>query len=428
MKAGYVAASCIDLRYNKVDTSTNYKIYFTPMLNSDSFAVDLDPSDITIHPNYDPVSYANNIAVVQYNKDTTDNYFTYMEADPYIGNIDVYTRWAFNQSLNDWTMPELSNESSDDSGCAAGSSLYAYNQQWLKCTSATTTSVQAEDCTMPYSILFKENRTSTIIMSHLYSHSVVYGSSMCDGPVKVLSYYTSMKLYAGWTVKVLGRPIRLFVGTGFIFWTDTDVGQMDPRATVDNPSGTLVVSGDLYQVQQKMVGGGDFASTSASKTSESSNTTSSDISDSTDESKGSSDQETTDDNPTDSTIQSRDKNGSGKDNDGSHNNDNTTQGSGGLTKEAKIAVGVAVPVAVIIIGIACVVGLKVWRSRSKTDNWDPQGEESQLRSAALELCLENPQPVPPPPPPPPPPPRYSRAATRGGGDYQPESLFEVKKI
>ncbi|KAJ2088396.1 hypothetical protein IW138_004272 [Coemansia sp. RSA 986] len=128
MKAGYVAASCIDLRYNKVDTSTNYKIYFTPMLNSDSFAVDLDPSDITIHPNYDPVSYANNIAVVQYNKDTTDNYFTYMEADPYIGNIDVYTRWAFNQSLNDWTMPELSNESSDDSGCAAAQCVMALSR------------------------------------------------------------------------------------------------------------------------------------------------------------------------------------------------------------------------------------------------------------------------------------------------------------
>ncbi|KAJ1794249.1 hypothetical protein LPJ59_004578, partial [Coemansia sp. RSA 2399] len=35
MKAGFVAANCIDLYYGKPDTSTSYQVYFTPLLDVD---------------------------------------------------------------------------------------------------------------------------------------------------------------------------------------------------------------------------------------------------------------------------------------------------------------------------------------------------------------------------------------------------------
>ncbi|KAJ1885753.1 hypothetical protein LPJ81_006836, partial [Coemansia sp. IMI 209127] len=115
MKAGFVAANCIDLKNGAPDTSTSYQVHFTPLLGVDGFAVDLDPNDITIHPLYDPVTYANNIAVVQYNNGTTDTYHTLIETDTSVVNINVYTRWAFDQTSNNWTMPQVSNQNSDDS-------------------------------------------------------------------------------------------------------------------------------------------------------------------------------------------------------------------------------------------------------------------------------------------------------------------------
>ncbi|KAJ1893625.1 hypothetical protein LPJ81_005337, partial [Coemansia sp. IMI 209127] len=176
MKAGFVAANCIDLNNGAPDTSTSYQVYFTPLLSFDGFAVDLDPNDITIHPNYNPVTYANNIAVVQYNNGTTDAYHTFIETQTFVGVTDVYTRWAFNQTSNNWTMPQVSTQVSDDSDCASGSALYSGNSVLTRCTSATLPSIENDACSMPYGIMFKEDSTNNIEVTHLYSHSVVYGN------------------------------------------------------------------------------------------------------------------------------------------------------------------------------------------------------------------------------------------------------------
>ncbi|KAJ2403091.1 hypothetical protein GGI23_000230 [Coemansia sp. RSA 2559] len=388
MKAGFVAANCIDLNNGKPDASTSYQVHFTPLHNAASFAVDLDPNDITIHPLYDPVNLANNIAVVQYNKDTTDAYHTFIETETIIGKSDVYTRWAFDQTTKNWTMPEISTQDSDDSDCAAGSALYSGNSFLTRCTSATLPSIENDACSMPYGIMFKVNRTDTIVVSHLYSHSVVYGDNMCDGKTKILSYYSSLWLYTSWMVKVLGRPLLIFTGTDETYFYNTNVGFVVDPNRLGNPSGTNIVTGDLYPVQRAMVAGTNSGSVSSSVTSKSGSSSSTPESGSSSDASGSDIEMSSSisDNPTE------------KDNSSGISSDfSNAQESRGLSKEAKITVGVAVPVVGIIIVVACAaIVIMKRKSKDKADDWDPQGEENQLRTAALELCLEYPQATPPP--------------------------------
>ncbi|KAJ1793306.1 hypothetical protein LPJ59_004739 [Coemansia sp. RSA 2399] len=227
--------------------------------------------------------------------------------------------------------------------------------------------------------MFKENRTDTVEVTHLYSHSVVYGNSMCDGETKILSYYSSLWLYLGWMVGVVGRPMLVFTGEEVEYWNNTRIGSVVNPNMLGNPSGTNIVTGNLYPVQRAMVVGTNSESASSSDTSESASGSGASESD-TETSSSFSDDVTE------------------KDNTGDVNSDfDDVQDSRGLSKKAKIAIGVAVPVAVIIIIIVCVAVVVMKRkSEDKSKDWDPQGEENQLRTAALELCLEYPQATPPP--------------------------------
>ncbi|KAJ2762012.1 hypothetical protein H4S06_000894 [Coemansia sp. BCRC 34490] len=79
MTAGVVAANCIDLTSdNKVDTSVKYKIHYTPYGNNTGPMFDLSPSEFTIHPDYDPKTLLNNIAVIQNTNGGTDDYSSYI--------------------------------------------------------------------------------------------------------------------------------------------------------------------------------------------------------------------------------------------------------------------------------------------------------------------------------------------------------------
>ncbi|KAJ2403095.1 hypothetical protein GGI23_000234 [Coemansia sp. RSA 2559] len=297
-------------------------------------------------------------------------------------------------------MPQVSNQNSDDSDCAAGSALYSGNSFLTRCTSATLPSIENDACSMPYGIMFKENRTDTVEVTHLYSHSVVYGNSMCDGKAKILSYYSSLWLYMGWMVRVLGRSMLVYTGDDVIYWNNTRIG-WPTDVSLASPAGTITVSGDLYPVQRAMVAGTIFGSGSSSANLESgsnSDASESDIKMSSSIS----------DDPTEKDNSS-----------GISSYFSNAQDSRGLSKEAKIAIGVAVPVAVIIIAIVCAIGFKVWTSKDKPDDWDPQGEEAQLRTAALELFVEPPHTTTPPP--------YNRAHSYNEDVPQPEQTVEVKK-
>ncbi|KAJ1769100.1 hypothetical protein LPJ74_004334 [Coemansia sp. RSA 1843] len=249
MGAIFVAANCIKLiGNNTVDTSVSYKIrYSSTSDNVDPLSV-LSPNQITVHPNYNPDTLENNIAIIQYVDGATDGFVGYIGAEDFIGNTDVYVRRDYNPSNSSWNKPVVANQPTNDSDCADGSPLYAANKDWMSCTSAVTTSSANSDCSIPYGIMYKQNTSAIIVMDSIYSHSVIYGSDMCTKSVKILSYYTVLWPYVGFGVKLMGRGVSIFNQTGGTQTNNKTINSMNSPKSISVP-GTTIEGGDLYPKQ-----------------------------------------------------------------------------------------------------------------------------------------------------------------------------------
>ncbi|KAJ2088395.1 hypothetical protein IW138_004271 [Coemansia sp. RSA 986] len=356
MTSGFLAANCIDFTSdNKVDTSTKYIVYITSFTDASGLEVDLYPSDITIHPNYDPTTFANNIAIIQFNKNTTDNYISFIKSDTYIGETEVYVRRSFNEPTGTWNPPTVVDQDSDDGNCAAASALYAANPGMLTCTSAVTTSTENGNCSMPYGLMYRQNYTDVIVSSNIYSHSVVYGNNMCNGPVTTFSYYTDLWTYVGFAGKVLNRPINVFGPITNTTTNDITINSMNQASKVD-VAGAIIVGGDLYKIQRDMVDGSSTTSVSETES----------ATDSTDIPQLS----------------------------GIFTDEGAT--SSGLSRGGKIAIGVSIPLGVVVIAIGSIAVYRMWSNKRKEKDWNPEMEETQLRTAALELNLDEVLVTPPP--------------------------------
>ncbi|KAJ2403097.1 hypothetical protein GGI23_000236 [Coemansia sp. RSA 2559] len=376
MEAGFVAANCIDLMSdNSINKTSTYKVQFTPTGQSNTgFEVDLATSNITIHPYYDPKTLANNIAIVQYTN-TSDAYKAYIGQQKTNGSSQIYTRRAINGTSNGWNNPPVYTQLLDDSDCTAGSPLYAANQQWLSCTSSVTTSVEDGQCSIPYGIIYTaENNGDAVVTSNLYSYSVVYGSSLCDSSAKTLSYYTSLYSYLGFAHSVVGWPIDIYF-SGYTTWEGNTVLSMNTPGDT-SVSGAIIVGGDLYQVEKDMMDSSYTPSESATASDEISQ------------------------QPT-------------------HDTASSNSGSG-LSKGAKIAIGVAVPIGAIIIAIGTAILIHIWRIKQQDKAWDPNAQASNLQEIALEMTVDDPYSNPP---------AYSpNDATRDGEYTQIEEPAMPKKM
>ncbi|KAJ2617847.1 hypothetical protein EV177_000333 [Coemansia sp. RSA 1804] len=132
MTAGVVAANCIDLTSdNKVDTSVKYKIHYTPYGNNTGPMFDLSPSEFTIHPDYDPKTLLNNIAVIQNTNGGTDGYSSYISTKDFDVISKVYVRRDYDTITSTWSMPALANNKVSDSDCVDGSPMYAANSRYM---------------------------------------------------------------------------------------------------------------------------------------------------------------------------------------------------------------------------------------------------------------------------------------------------------
>ncbi|KAJ2403096.1 hypothetical protein GGI23_000235 [Coemansia sp. RSA 2559] len=370
MEAGFVAANCIDLMSdNSINKTSTYKVQFTPTGQFNTgFEVDLATSNITIHPYYDPKTLANNIAIVQY-ANTSDTYRAYIGRQASGGAIQVYARRAINATSNTWGAPVAFDQLSDDSNCTAGSPLYAANSRGMTCTSSSATSVENRHCSMPYGIVYSWNTTdSTVVASNLYSHSVVYGSSLCDSSTKALHYYTAMWTYLGFAYSVVGWPISAYWEGVTGIWNDKTINAMNPPGDT-SVSGTTIISGDLYQVERDMADGSSASSEVGSES----------------ESEAESVSESGSATASDEVSQQP-----------THDTTGSSHSSNGLSTGAKVAIGVSVPMGVIIIAIGTAILVHIWKTKQQDKAWDPSAQALNLQEVALEMTVDEPYGVPPP--------------------------------
>ncbi|KAJ2761454.1 hypothetical protein H4S06_001198, partial [Coemansia sp. BCRC 34490] len=205
MKAVFVAANCIDMKNGyAVDQSVNYKLRYTSTDTDAAPIYNVDATKITIHPNYNQTTLENNIAIIEFNENTVDDYVSFVSTNDFSAKTEAYVRRNYVESKAEWDTPSVLNQDTENDDCKNSSPLYKTNSEWMSCTSSVTTSYITNDCSIPYGLMYKEKDTDIIVMTSLYSHSVVYGNDMCSKPSKIINYYTLLWPYLGFAANTLG--------------------------------------------------------------------------------------------------------------------------------------------------------------------------------------------------------------------------------
>ncbi|KAJ2788625.1 Trypsin-like serine protease, partial [Coemansia helicoidea] len=253
ISAAFVAANCFDYTGNgAVDASTKYSAWIIPTAEGTSvMRAAIDPKDIHVHPAYDPKTLANNIAVVQFNKGVVAPYVSYINTDLDLPDTQLgYVRRTFNDKKKVWNPLQLALQSGDSSGCAESSALYGANEGWLACTSAATSSVYRDSCSVPFGTLYYAT-SGQIVLSAIFSHAVVQAKSTCgDGSAPAWhSYYTQLWPHIGLAVSVLGRSLDVYSNLTPMNATLKDIRSMSIPSNTAPPRGAIVAGGNFYPLQ-----------------------------------------------------------------------------------------------------------------------------------------------------------------------------------
>ncbi|KAJ1885459.1 hypothetical protein LPJ81_006902, partial [Coemansia sp. IMI 209127] len=348
---------------------------------------------------FNPTTLENNIAVIQFKNAATDSYVGDVSTQGFAGNTEVFVRRDYDIYQSSWDDPVVYNQDSDDGDCAAGSPLYAANTGWMSCTSAVTASFASEYCSVPYGMMYRQDTSNNIVMSSIFSHSVIYGNDMCGESSKVLSYYTMLWPYLGFAVSSLGRGVNVFNQTASSVYTDTAINSMASPKSL-SVSGTTVENGDLYpkqwDIEESITAPGATRTASAnndnndnmsqSATDVTSNSSDGSSNDSMAQSATNFASNSLDESSDDSLSQSATGFASGV----------NEESSNGLSKGQKIGIGVGVPLAVILIIIGSIIVYHIWNVKRQDKAWDPNAETMNLQDIAFEIIAEDPYTIPPP--------------------------------
>ncbi|KAJ2083957.1 hypothetical protein H4R24_000400 [Coemansia sp. RSA 988] len=244
-RAGFVAASCLKYGSDKtVDTNAKYEIIMkggSGNTASNRYTV----STIDVHPKYDPNTYINNLAVIQFNTKDTSSWKNSIATNPKEWNNEFFIRRTLSDvSSMAWNniLAYVGSETPDY--CQKASKVYSANTGDFLCNYASTLSIHNSKCKVPYGVVFAAVQPSDVNMVAIYSHSAVYGDSMCSQDRK-LHYYTLLRNYIGWVADVLHRPVGAFAkASGFEFSPNKSYSM---KSVADsNIKGVKVFGGDSY--------------------------------------------------------------------------------------------------------------------------------------------------------------------------------------
>ncbi|KAJ1819540.1 hypothetical protein LPJ60_003706 [Coemansia sp. RSA 2675] len=247
---GFVAASCLDYLdkdAKSVNQSTIYEVAISGG-NQVSYGTAM-VSKVTPNPRYDPKTFANNLAVVEFTGNGGRyefvNYIASWRPD---WSSMYYVRRSMVSTM--WNMPVVApyTESSEDlAGCARANRLFLQNQKDMMCNKMSTPSPLNSTCSVPYGSVYGVNGVN-IAIAALYSHSAIYGDNVCGG--NVYNYYTVMENYVHWAMSVLKTRVPVY-HSRVAEYTEN----MNPEYTMTIPGqpsdidGVKVVGGDIYRIK-----------------------------------------------------------------------------------------------------------------------------------------------------------------------------------
>ncbi|KAJ1963801.1 hypothetical protein GGI12_001838 [Dipsacomyces acuminosporus] len=348
-RGGYVAASCIGLKGDKgdkVDYSLKYEVYIYngPKTTPTRYNIDA----ITLHPSFNQTTFANNIAVVQFNKEEKALWKNLIGKYPYEWDDRYYVRRTLDSSnYSKWNAPVVRAKLGDSEGCSDASELYKNNPSGLYCIDAAILSSFEKSCQRPYSSMYGVIQPNNLSIAALHGYSAAYGKDMC-GDVKQFHYYTILANYNEWAASVLGYDVSTLTLTSN---TETQPKTFAMNSTSSpNDSRVSLFSGNLYTRQ---------AAIPPSSANSKADTALTDVS-------GTS-------NPAVSPSTAS-------------YSPATDHSNSSLTRSAIIGIAVAVPVGTILGVVGLFFLYKWWRKRKNTLTWSPNQERSNYN--AIQIANE----------------------------------------
>ncbi|KAJ2601436.1 hypothetical protein EV177_006980, partial [Coemansia sp. RSA 1804] len=167
-------------------------------------------TSIAVHPKYNSTTFVNNLAVVQFDEGNNIAWQNYIGINPGEWNNLYFIRRALDNvpSLT-WSNVVAYSSTDTPDKCASASTTYKANSDDFLCNYAASLSVFNSDCKVPYGTVFAGIQPSNMAIVAIYSHSAVYGSSMCSVDTKT-HYYTLLRNYLSWAATTINRSIGGF--------------------------------------------------------------------------------------------------------------------------------------------------------------------------------------------------------------------------
>ncbi|KAJ2692655.1 Serine protease 56, partial [Coemansia spiralis] len=241
-QAGFVAASCLSgARNGTFEGPPVYEIITKQ--SSDMPTMRYRIEKVTTHPKYNPSTYVNNLAVIQFNSAGSANWLNYIGINPGEWSDNYFIRRTLSSvSQMQWNNIVGFSSTETPSYCEQASRAYSANKGDFLCNYAGVLSITNHQCKVPYGTVFAPIQPSDLTTVAIHSHSAVYGDTMCSSARK-LHYYTVLRNYIGWAASVLGRPVGGFAKDGNFKFTPQRDYSMKSVST-DPISGVQMFSGN----------------------------------------------------------------------------------------------------------------------------------------------------------------------------------------
>ncbi|KAJ1797320.1 hypothetical protein LPJ59_003219 [Coemansia sp. RSA 2399] len=244
-QAAFISASCLPIKNGSVDTDSTYAIYFSPTTDYGASSVSINPSDIHIHPQYDPATFANNIAIAEYDFSARGSWVNYIAVYESEWTDSYYVRRRLvDTNGENWASTYDKSYSLVTAACQTQSPLYAQNAATMLCNQIQTANSWNGNCPMPYGSVYGVVSEGMAI-GGLYSHAFMFDTDFCSG-ARGLYYFLLLGNYVAWGESVIGRNINKLVDdtTAYGMSAQTSSYSMTDVAN-PNPQGMYVYSGNL---------------------------------------------------------------------------------------------------------------------------------------------------------------------------------------
>ncbi|KAJ2158274.1 hypothetical protein GGF46_003884 [Coemansia sp. RSA 552] len=209
-KSAFVTASCLDF-YENTDNlypPTMYEVYINGAFDNNPGRYMV--SNVTVHPEYDPFSGANDIAILQYTPDNEKPLTVKFAAVPDKWSSVVYIQQALSDvETGTWgPLYTYDLEITNDDVCSELFGMYVVNQNDYTCINKIEKpSVEGlSSCDVPYTTAYA-SYDDKLYLAGLFSSAVIVGGDILCKFDQMRTYYTLLANYLAFAEEVLDIEI-----------------------------------------------------------------------------------------------------------------------------------------------------------------------------------------------------------------------------